>query len=186
MAFDATVGGPNANSLVSLAVIAAYFESSLNKSVYDNWDQPRIELLAMVATKQINWYFEWIGVPATTSQAQPWPRKRYDFDFDFDSETYADTHTYNGYQLDKNPLDGTTIPQLLIDAICELMIVLDVGPVDIGYSSIEELKVGPINIVFGGNVQTGGFSKQVIEMLKRIGTYNVSQPGGLTMIKLER
>lgn len=185
MSFDSTVGGNNANSFVSMADVTAHFESSLNKDlVLNQWDEPKRQLMAMVATKQICWYFEWIGTIATQTQALPWPRRRWDFDFD--KETYDSKYQYNGYQLDKNPLDGTSIPQLLKDATCELMVILDQSTTDISYSSIDELKIGPIEIKFGTNVQSGGFSKQIIEMLKRIGQYNVSQPGGLQMIRLER
>lgn len=185
MSFDATVGGTQSTSNVSLADVAAYFESSLNNSVYLTWGEDRIKLLAMVATKQLNWYFEWIGFTASDTQALSWPRKR--FGLDFDRDKYEDSNEYNGLQLDKDPLDGETIPQLLKDATCELMLVLHTDSnINLTYSSIEELKVGPINIKFGNNVQSGGFPKHIIEMLKRIGAYIVGQSNSLQVIRLNR
>lgn len=184
MAFDSTVGGPVANSYISVTAATAYFESNLNHNAWTIIAEPRKEILLMTATREINYYFDWIGIIATQTQALAWPRKSDDFSFDLDTIDNSDIG--NGYQLDKNVLDGTTIPQMLLDAVCELALSLNSTVLNIGYSSIEELKVGPINVKFKSEFESGGFPKNIVEMLKRIGTNTIRKPGGFQMIKLER
>ena len=167
-----------------MAEASAYFEFSLNKNAWSLIDDTRKQILLVSATREINFYFDWIGLIASESQALAWPRKLYDFDFDKDANDHSDIG--NGYQLDKNVLDGVTIPLVLISAVCELALILNTTPLNVSYNSISELDVGPISVKFKSEFENGGMPKNVTEMLKRIGTNTIRKPNTFSMIKLER
>ena len=73
MAFDSTVGGPNANSYVSVADADAYIALRLNSSEWTAADTATKQAALVTATSMLDEMFAWRGEPATTTQALHWP-----------------------------------------------------------------------------------------------------------------
>lgn len=73
MAFDSTVGGPNANSYASVADADAYIALRLNAAEWTAADTATKQAALVTATSMLNEMFAWRGEPATTTQALHWP-----------------------------------------------------------------------------------------------------------------
>lgn len=178
---DATVGGANANSYLTLAEAETFFEASLNVTSWTAASDDVKNAALVEATREIDIYFEWIGIIYTVDQALSWPRNITDYrgdEFGYDEVGY-------GYQLDKNPADGT-IPQILKNAVCKLAKVLIDGGYSIEEQNIDEIKVGPIDIKFSKTIKESGFPKEVIDMLLRIGHFIVTGNNALHQYNLQR
>lgn len=69
---DATVGGLNANSYVTLNEAVAYFSSRAHS---DAWEaEENKENVLITATAIIDWYVTWKGTRVNNTQALDWPR----------------------------------------------------------------------------------------------------------------
>lgn len=181
MPIDATLGGSSSNSYVTLEEATAYFLSTLDKGLWALASEDNQKYALMQATREIDQYFEWIGLINSDEQALAWPRKT-------DEHTGMEVDNSDigiGYQLDKNPCDGT-IPNDIKIATYELAYILITGGYNLSESNIDELKVGPIEIKFSKIVRETGFPKVVIEKLKRIGRFIVSDSGSAKNIRLIR
>jgi hypothetical protein len=89
MALDSTVGGPSANSYVTLAAAGDYFLGRLSASEWDDADEPDRESALMMATARLDME-TFVGLPVTTTQRLQWPRygvpdRLYGFDYPSDS-----------------------------------------------------------------------------------------------------
>lgn len=111
MSIDATVGGVNANSYVSLTYANSFFEAMLKTSVWDNAVPDDQERALMTATQWLEEY-DYIGRAATLTQALKWPR------FGL-SDVLSGTE-----QLILGLYDETEMPVPLLNATCELAFYL--------------------------------------------------------------
>jgi hypothetical protein len=81
MELDATVGGPAANSYVSVEEATDLLEGRLNTEPWFVWDpesdyftlEQRRESALMWATQLIDEQVQWYGTPSTQTQALAWP-----------------------------------------------------------------------------------------------------------------
>lgn len=70
---DATVGGVNANSYVTVLEADDYFKTRLHSEVWgDSLDK---EAALITATNVLDWYYNYKGTKATRDQALQWPRQ---------------------------------------------------------------------------------------------------------------
>lgn len=69
---DATVGGINANSYVTLAEASAYFSDRAHAAAWEA--ELNQESILITATSVIDWYITWKGTRADSIQALDWPR----------------------------------------------------------------------------------------------------------------
>lgn len=72
MALDATLGGSTTNSYVTNAEASVYFEDRMHSSAWDlvvEQDQ-----LLISASRMLDWYVNWKGITASTTQSMLWPR----------------------------------------------------------------------------------------------------------------
>ncbi len=71
MALDATVGGDEANSYVTVAEASSYFNDRAYSSLWNDFDsQPQI---LITSTSLLEWYVNWKGTKASETQALHWP-----------------------------------------------------------------------------------------------------------------
>ena len=153
---DATVGGPNANSYLTLAEATAYFDTRLHSSVWeDSEDQEKSLIMAtrvldmmltplkyLIRESSGKQYFitrpTWTGTPATLIQHLSWPRAGM---FDRNGATIA----------------ATAIPQDLKDATAELAFqLLSVDRTldsDIAVQGITSLKAGSVALSFKDQIE---------------------------------
>ncbi len=146
---DATVGGANSNSYLTVDEANAYFETRLASSAWEESDEQAKAL--MMATRVLDMMAQpykqyiagarpyyltrarWTGAPATTTQKLAWPRTGM-----FDA---------NG-----NAIASTVIPQALKDATAELAMQLITADrtldSEVAVQGITSLKVGSISMTF--------------------------------------
>ena len=107
MAFDASVGGANSNSYVTLAAAEAYFLGRLDVAAWDSADgDDDKESALMMATARLD-LESYSGAIVTTTQRLQWPRSWV-------------PNRANGFY------SSTAIPQPIQDATCELALrILD-------------------------------------------------------------
>lgn len=74
MAFDATVGGASSNSYAEIASADDFFVTRLNSSVWSASDDATKQSALVTATSQLD-RLQYIGEPATKTQALSWPRE---------------------------------------------------------------------------------------------------------------
>ena len=72
MALDATVGGENTNSYVTLSEANSYFADRAHSDLWENEDDQASALVT--ASQVIDWYVTWKGVRVTGTQSMDWPR----------------------------------------------------------------------------------------------------------------
>ena len=152
MAIDTTPGSPTADSYVSLADADAYWAKRGNEA-WANSLIPDKETALVRATSYADAEYGWRGCRASSTQALDWPR--YDVVVD-------------GY-----PLDGTTIPRQVQDAVCELALKALAGEIapDVSPQQVTEQTVGPITRKFAEE-RNGGQKRYayVDSLLRRLVT----------------
>lgn len=125
---DATVGGADANTYITLANANTYFDERL---YVDDWtdasDDDKSRALIMAA-RRFN-QCDWQGAKSASSQALAWPRQD---TFDEDGNQYA----------------SDEIPQAILDGQCELALELIKSDIlaDSGLDQFESVAVGPVKI----------------------------------------
>ena len=71
---DATIGGANSNSYVTLAEADAYFDGSMHNTDWNNHSDAKKEAALIQATQWLD-YLGWSGDCCGTTQRLRWPRK---------------------------------------------------------------------------------------------------------------
>ena len=126
MSLDATVGGADANSYLTVSAADDYFNARLNSDDWLNAVPADKEKALIQATRILDQYCIWLGIKAdtTTPQALEWPR----IGIKYDGQYYEE---YNVYEIDYLEsfsytwiLDYESIPQQIQDGTCELALVL--------------------------------------------------------------
>jgi len=129
VAIDATVGGTNANSYLTLSAAETYFLGRLGADAWNDADQEQKESALMMATSWLDTE-RYTGAIVNILQRLVWPR--------------FGTFTRNG-----NYLIYTAIPQMVMDATCELALAILNDPSIFGDSEIEaftHLRVGDVDL----------------------------------------
>lgn len=130
MAFDASVGGADSNSYVTLAAAEAYFLGRLSDSAWDEADEATRESALIMATARLD-AETFVGSPVTTTQRLQWPR-------------------YSAYDRNGNQYVTTAIPGLIQDATCELALALlddsDLLGAGSGLSEFANLRLGSLDV----------------------------------------
>jgi hypothetical protein len=176
---DATVGGASANSYITVADADAYVETFLlsetNREVWADQETDDKSRLLIQATRQLDWYFKWVGERTDDEQALGWPR-------------------YYAYREDLQ-LPDNEIPYEIKHGTVEMALWLleqqDEIPVDGNYL-LNDVAVGPIRVNF--NEKSGGQAKiympdKVAAIVQRYGTAEAPQvpmAGQAKSIRLER
>lgn len=146
MAIDATVGGANSNSYVTLNEANAYFAERIYA---DAWDVLVDQEQALVTATQRIDQEGFMGDRASETQALKWPR--------------------SGVYSDGVLIADTAIPQKVKDAQCELALTLAasnvLAPSDL--AQFHSLSVGPISLVMkDGVVPSDTLPTQVARLLR--------------------
>ena len=108
---DVTPGGAASNSYCSLAEANAYAETVLRSSAWVTLEADQTKALIQ-ATRLLDLYVDWVGMPSTTTQALRWPRLGVPL-----REGGVVDLSLGGLGLF---MDSTTIPQWLKEATAEL------------------------------------------------------------------
>lgn len=126
MAIDATVGGPNSNSYVTVDEADAYFAERIYA---DAWNDSLDQSQALVTATQRLDQEGFMGERASETQALKWPRS-------------------GGYS-DGVLLADDAIPQKVKDAVCELALSLAGANIfePSELSQFHSLSVGPVSLV---------------------------------------
>jgi hypothetical protein len=167
---DSTIGGVSSNSYSSLADANAYFATSFGRTNWSSANDDNKSICLIEATRQIDLLFDWIGLINDIEQALDWPRKTEDFR-DIDKTDFSDIGY--GYQLDKNPCDGVTIPQDLKIAVYELAYSILSNGFSIDEQLVDSIKIASISIKLNNDIRATTLPKIVIESLRKLGIYRV-------------
>lgn len=170
---DATVGGSEANSYVTLAEADAYL--GLDRLHAESWIAAANitrEASLIWATKILDEAFNWTGFKSTTEQALRWPR----------SGTYdADGHSY----------DYESIPKQVKDATCDLALALflrdrtgDPAVHGLGLSSAS--LPGPLSVTVDKSMVLDLIPRHVALNLENLGELSSKVSGSPRIVKLER
>lgn len=162
MAFDATVGGANSTSYVTLEAAESYFVGRLGASSWDEADEPDRESALMMATARLD-LEPYQGSVATSTQRLQWPRAG-----------VTDRLAGANYS-------STIIPQLVQDATCELALSILKDPTAFegggDLSEFSHLSLGSLDITprassssalpsvvlrLLSSVRLGGFQNRVV------------------------
>ena len=161
MPLDATVGGANANSFVTLAAANTYFETRTHATSWTGTNEAKEKAL-ITATQRLN-QETFAGVKASTTQALKWPR--------------YDTADADGY-----PYASDAIPQALKDATCELALEL-MATAALAQSKLTNyarLKIGPLDITPQQPQKSGALPAQVLRLLSGL---LMSAPSTIRMVR---
>lgn len=130
MPFDATVGGANSNSYVTLAAAEAYFLGRLNVTEWTDSEEWERQSALVMATQRLE-SEAYLGVPTTTTQRLLWPRM---------------------WVYDRNGVafSSSAIPYLIQEATCELALTIlkdpDMLGGDSGLAEYANLRIGSLDV----------------------------------------
>lgn len=161
---DATVGGEDANSYLTIAEGNTYFESHPYSLTWDDAaDDDKCRAL-VTATRQLDFSFEWIGSVASSTQALLWPRD--------------DAYGPNGYlhltdEIPVNILNATAeLAQQLLDSNRQ-------ADSDAETEGIQRLRLGAgLEIYFKSSVTAKPIPDVVAQMVAPYGTLKAKGGGG--------
>lgn len=114
---DAAIGGVNSNSYTTLAYANAFFENLLLPNAWDSAVPDDQERALMTATQWLE-EFDYIGSPATLTQALKWPRSGWKVDSQGNLDENGTAEPILGRY------DETEMPVPLLNATCELAFYL--------------------------------------------------------------
>lgn len=165
--FDATVGGSESNSYVTVERAEEIIAATVNS---DGWPTDTIEKQAalMESTRIIDSSFMFYGQPASDSQSLRWPR--------------------TGVQ----DLDGRTIPSNSIPKELEYAVVAFAlylaqnNGVSVAQSNVSRMKVGPIDMAFNSDVGVVGMPGFIVNVLSFLGMYSGVSIGSVVNVKAIR
>lgn len=129
MAIDATVGGTNANCYLTLSAAEGYFLGRLGAETWTEADQEERESALIMATSWLDTE-RYVGSIVSILQRLVWPR-------------------FGAFSRNGNYLIYTAIPQMVMDATCELALAILNDPSIFGDSEISDfthLRVGDVDV----------------------------------------
>ena len=144
---DATAGGANANSYITLAQADAYVEAMINSTDVSKWstgtDDNRNRSLAAAAERLDRERF--LGARATDTQARQWPRTGVR-----KPDTYVNTYaTGFPFRISEDYFTDTEIPDQIKRAQIELAVYLHNNTDGISLSGLNDyknVKIGSIDV----------------------------------------
>lgn len=129
MVLDATVGGASSNSYVTLQAADAYFLGRLSTDEWDDADEDGRSAALIMATSWLDTE-RYVGSIVSILQKLVWPR-------------------FGAFSRNGNYLIYTAIPQMVMDATCELALAILNDPSIFGDSEISDfthLRVGDVDV----------------------------------------
>lgn len=154
MAFDATVGGADANSYVTVAYADDYFTTRLNSSAWSSAVTATKQSALVTATETIEEKFSWRGVKATDTQALHWPASE-------------------AYDCNGDAIDDTDIPGAVKRAVCEqalYLLTFDATQTPVGImQGISSASVGAVSAVFDSKMTPERMQSRVSLILRCYG-----------------
>tara|TARA_A100001011_G_C13962073_1_gene695697 strand:+ start:121 stop:660 length:540 start_codon:yes stop_codon:yes gene_type:complete len=158
MAFDSSIGGVASNSYSSISNADEYFVTRLSSSVWTSADEPTKQSALVTATSQLD-RLQFIGEPATQTQALSWPR---------DFVPVPDpSGIYWGQELRlrEHYEPSNAIPKRILEAlyeVCFLLLTDNTLTEDPSLRQFEELEVpGVVKLVINNNALPRLFNKNV-------------------------
>lgn len=133
MPIDATVGGADSNSYVTLEDANKYFSTRLHSGTWiDSTDQIK-EAALITATNMIDWYYTYKGAKTNSTQALQWPR--------------------TGVNVGTVIYPSDAIPKEIIIATCELAIVAIDEDLTAGnpLAGLRKVQAGPLLVQTADN-----------------------------------
>lgn len=132
MALDATVGGPNSNSFVTVAEADTYFAQHPFDDHWTNLHVADKEAYLIMATRTLSGLC-WTGIGASATQALPWPR--------------IGMYAVTGYAL-----SSSVLPRQLKEMTFELALKLRVDGQSASSSTVDQglkrAKAGPVEVEY--------------------------------------
>lgn len=168
MPLDATVGGANANSYLTVVEADAYFSTRYKVTAWGQVASSVKEALLIEATRLLDSLVDWKGELYNSSQALRWPR-------------------HWALDQDGRVIDSNVIPVGVKNLVCEVALyILTNSGYDASDNPLTSLRLSTITLKFNEKVISGGFPKNVVDLISPWGWYKVSQPGGIGMATLVR
>jgi len=152
IAFDATVGGANANSYATVAQADAYSLANLNRSAWLTATDTIKQTALTMATRLLDERIRWNGSKVTSAQRLRWPRM-------------------NTYNADGEAVGSTVIPEGVTNATAELAFWLITGDrvADQDNAKLSRIKLDVLELEFKDGAQTQAIPDSVLEMLQPYG-----------------
>jgi len=149
MALNATVGASDANSYVTLAEANAYFADRVHSSAWGLF--PEKENVLMSSSQMLDWYMNWKGKKATTTQSMQFPRT-------------------GVVRPDGTEVDSTIIPTEVKVATYELALssLSSDRTVDSDLAGIEQIKAGSLMVKADSGDMDSTAKKVIPDKVKNI------------------
>jgi hypothetical protein len=144
MGFDATVGGADANSYVTLEAVTGYMALRINASAWNGLTEAQQEAYAVTATLMLECSADWYGLPDSEEQSLHFP-----------------------------VTDETIIPDAVQRAVCEQIIYLmsvdsTTLPTAI-QKGLSSVNAGPVSLVFDRSMIPNLFGRMVRRIIEAYG-----------------
>ena len=130
MALNADIGATDANSYVLQSEANAYFLNRAHSSDWDDFDEK--DKVLITSSQMLDWYVQWKGYRASTTQNMLWPR-------------------VNVVRRDGTTIDNDVIPNEVKVAVYELALssLEEDRTIDDPLSGIDQLRAGSLMIKAG-------------------------------------
>lgn len=178
MTIDATVGGPNSNSYITVEEADDYFSTSYVRPTWSATDVSNKEVVLIESTRLLDTLVKWNGYLKSDSQALKWPR------------TYVPSTDplYNSFESDLySYVSDSIIPKDVKNAVCELAYsLLSNNGFQSSENDLSKVKIGPIAVDFSDTVKTNGLPILVRNMISKLGYYNNTSSNSIQLARLER
>ena len=149
---NANVGSADANSYVTLAEADAYFTDTFGRPLWADRPESDREALIITASRTLDQYMAWSGLPATDTQSMGWPRRQ---TYDQFGVLYPDN----------------LVPRTLKYAVYEVAyLLLESGPISFGEQTLDRIKVASIELEFSKDSVDSGLPKFIETLLGNLGT----------------
>ena len=172
LVLDATVGGANSNSYITVAEADSYFEGMLHTNVWTGMTTAEKVASLVWATRLIDNLFIWYGAKETLEQKLDFPRV---------GIVSRDNAVTIGYDY---VVGDFILPEELKNAVCELAILLKSTDrtLESDTKGIKSLGVGSIKLQFEGKEAPEEIPKSIENMLSNLGVLQNSGKCGTANI----
>ena len=148
---DATVGGADSNSYITVEEADQYFGNAFGKSAWGSASGDDKARLVITSSRYLDQYLDWYGEKSNPEQAMDWPR----------------SGVYSGSSI----VDSSTIPNRVRYAACELAYhLLQNGDLSFGNQTIDSVKLGSMNVAFSAGGTDPGLPANIESLLQSLGT----------------
>lgn len=162
MGLDATPGGPDANSYLTVDQATAYFAGRTHSSAWGGADPADQERALITATRRLD-QEDYRGSKTEYEQALKWPRR---------GACDSDGFTY----------DSDEVPRPVKDATCELALLLIESDAlkQSKLTNFAHIKIGPLDITPRQPQVSGALPAQVVRLLSHL---LMSSRGTIRMVR---